>query len=185
MQAGHLGFVEALFQLDVNLPYRFWCWVRFLPITTFKGRYEGSSLYTFENRYQFGEQYRLYGLSPALLVHSLTLMGLLAVQGLFHQVLYEQLQRQTRSFAPFQMGQNQIVLKMVSSPCAREKRFLTASIQLEREFPSCSQLPAHTAAAAAVCHQLSQSSIIYFQIVCKALHHSLQSIYGEKKRQSF
>lgn len=57
-------------------------------------------------------------------------MGLLAMWELLHQVLHEYLQGQTTSLIPFWTGQNQIVLKMVSSPCEREKRSLTASVRL-------------------------------------------------------
>lgn len=51
------------------------------------------------------------------------------------------------------------------------------------EFPNSSMLPAYTAAAATVCHQFSQSSIIYFQTVCKALQHSLLCPYTGKRRE--
>lgn len=46
---------------------------------------------------------------------------------------YRQLERQTRSLTAPQMNPNQVVMKMVPSPCEWEKRFLLAAIQLERE----------------------------------------------------
>lgn len=97
---------------------------------------------------------------------------------LFHQALHEHLGANCK-LHPFLNGPEQDCDENGVKPLWTGEE-TTHRLRSAAEFPSCSQLPAYTAAAAAVCHQVSQSSIIYFQIICKALHHSLLSMHKEK-----
>lgn len=100
------------------------------------------------------------------------LMGLLAMWELFHQILPAKAQASPISYCD-ENGVNPLWTE--ESPHC---------LNSTAEFSNSSKLPAYAAAAAAtVCHQLSQSSIIYFQTVCKALQHSLLCPYTGKRRE--